>query len=294
MEEVLVLPLAHPEAFAAVRAGTRAFDKDRPAALLFYGPPGTGKTTAAKIAAAQAGLPLVYVPLETVLSKWFGQAEQQLAALFDHCNDLGRCVLFVDELDALAGSRERDIDDASRRVLSVLLRRLDGMEAKSQTTLVGATNRRADLDAALLSRFDVRVPFPAPDADGRAQIFGLYARHLPAEARSVLGEAAPGLSGRDILDICRQAERRWVVLKLKGEVSDSEPELPPLPVYEAALRSRLESSDDAKDDDAARKRGAQRGSIARLGERRRISPTSLGPSSVGAWTLRPFGEVGSF
>lgn len=75
VEEALILPLQHPEAFAAVRRGTRVLgaSSDRAAALLFYGPPGTGKTTAARIAAAQAGLPLVYAPLEAMMSKWFGQ-----------------------------------------------------------------------------------------------------------------------------------------------------------------------------------------------------------------------------
>ena len=84
------MPLKHPEMFASVRAGTRTVGTDRAAALLFYGPPGTGKTTAAKIAAAQAGLPLVYVPLEALMSKWYGKAEQQLAALFDHCQVRGK------------------------------------------------------------------------------------------------------------------------------------------------------------------------------------------------------------
>jgi SpoVK/Ycf46/Vps4 family AAA+-type ATPase len=226
VEEVLVLPLKYPEAFASVRAGTRRL--------------GTGKTTAARIAAAQAGLPLVYAPLEGILSKWFGQAEQQLAVLFDACAALGRCVVFVDELDALAGSRSRDIDDASRRVLSVLLRRLDGLEAQPGTTLIGATNRRSDLDEALLSRFDVRVHFPAPEAAARAEILAMYAKHLTADECSRLGAAAVGLSGRDLLDVCRQAERRWVTKLLKGQVV--EPPLPPPAEYEDSLRRRLESS----------------------------------------------------
>ena len=249
VEESLLLPLMHPEAFASVRAGTREFDADRGAALLFYGPPGTGKTTAARIAAAQAGLPLVYAPLEALMSKWYGKAEQQLAALFDYSATLGRCVLFFDELDALAGSREREIDEVSRRMLSVLLRRLDGMEAQPDTTLIAATNRRADLDTALLSRFDVRVHFPAPDATGRAEIFGLYAKHLPPAHLASLGQAARGLSGRDILDVCRQAERRHVVAMLKGQVAPPgfTPPLPPLPAYDAALRRRLETATERED-----------------------------------------------
>ena len=252
VEEALILPLKHPDTFAAVRRGTRALgaSSDRAAALLFYGPPGTGKTTVARIAAAQAQLPLVYAPLEAMMSKWFGQAERQLGNLFDHCGRLGRCILFLDELDALASSRGHDNkDEASRRMLSVLLARLDGMGAQHDITLIAATNRRADLDAALLSRFDVRVHFMAPEAPGRAEIFGLYAQHLPAEQRARLGEAARGLSGRDILDVCRQAERRWVCTLLRdaGAAPPVSVPLPPLPEYEAALRRRLESGSDQPD-----------------------------------------------
>lgn len=100
VEEALILPLQYPEAFAAVRQGTRELctAADRAVALLFYGPPGTGKTSAARIAAAQARLPLVYAPLEAMTSKWFGQAEKQIGLLFDHCGRLGRCILFLDEV----------------------------------------------------------------------------------------------------------------------------------------------------------------------------------------------------
>jgi len=262
VEETLILPLMYPETFAAVRGGTREFGEgtDRAAALLFYGPPGTGKTTAARIAAAQARQPLVYAPLESLTAKWFGQSEKQLGALFDHCGKLGRCILFLDELDALAGSRNAEKDEASRRMLSVLLARLDGMGAQPGVTLIAATNRRDDLDAALLSRFDTRIHFAAPDAAGRAEIFGMYAKHLPAEQRAVLGGAADGLSGRDILDVCRQAERRWLGALLRDEAgaggvgaaplpvgpggSVAAP-LPPLSEYEAALDRRLESSGGA-------------------------------------------------
>ena len=91
MEEALLMPLRHPEAFAMVAAatGTGLRSHARTAALLFYGPPGTGKTTAARIAAAEAGLPMVYAPLEALFSKWLGQGEQQLAAIFEAAEALG-------------------------------------------------------------------------------------------------------------------------------------------------------------------------------------------------------------
>ena len=118
------------------------------------------------------------------------------------------------------------------------------MDAQADTTLIAATNRRTDLDSALLSRFDVRIHFAAPEAPGRCEIFGLYAKHLPTEQRFRLGDAARGLSGRDILDVCRAAERRWVSLLLRGEVR--EPPLPPQHIYEEALRTRQHSGIDGE------------------------------------------------
>ena len=250
IEEALVLPLAHPEAFAAVTRGTRVPAAEdaaggagaaheqappRPTALLLHGPPGTGKTTAARIAAAEAGLPLVFAPLETLISKWYGQSEQQLAALFTRCEALGRNVLFLDEIDALAGSRDREMHEASRRSLSVLLRRMDGLEAGANTAIIAATNRPQDLDAALLSRFDVRVAFPPPDAAARALIFGRYARQLEPAALAALGEASEGLSGRDILDVCKSAERRWAAALVRGEETSP---LPPHRLYDDGVARR--------------------------------------------------------
>ena len=96
VHESLVLPLRHPDALRAITSGTRAPTAApmpaRPAALLFYGPPGTGKTSAARLAAQEAGLPLVYAPLETLVSKWLGQGEQQLASLFVAASALGPCI----------------------------------------------------------------------------------------------------------------------------------------------------------------------------------------------------------
>jgi hypothetical protein len=243
VEEALLFPLKHPEAFEHTRRGTRAGEAvtaPRPTALLFFGPPGTGKTMAARLAAEAAELPLVAAPLEALNSKWYGEGEQKLATLFARCEQLGPCVLFLDEIDALGGTRAKEMHEASRRMLSTLLRHMDGLDAGQHVALIGATNRPRDLDPALISRFDVRVSFPAPDAAGRASIFARYARQLDANALSQLGDRATGLSGRDILNVCKSAERKWVCSRLRAGAPMGPDELPPLEPYQEAVTRYLE------------------------------------------------------
>jgi SpoVK/Ycf46/Vps4 family AAA+-type ATPase len=149
-------------------------------------------------------------------------------------------VLFLDEIDALGGTRAKEMHEASRRMLSTLLRHMDGLDAGQHVALIGATNRPRDLDPALISRFDVRVSFPAPDAAGRASIFARYARQLDANALSQLGDRATGLSGRDILNVCKSAERKWVCSRLRAGAPMGPDELPPLEPYQEAVTRYLE------------------------------------------------------
>lgn len=233
IRESIILPLQNPDAFDAVaRLTRRRFESNRPKAILFEGAPGVGKTTVARIIAGDAKIPLVYVPVESIMSKWYGQSSQNLSQIFDACEDLGNAILFIDEIDSLAGSRDGNMFEATRRILSVLLRRLDGLDSASGTLTIGATNRKNDLDHALISRFDQTIHFPMPDPSERAAIFANYAKHLSVEELSGLGELSEGMSGRNIKDLCEYTERRWT---RKLIVKQLEPRAPTADFYRNSI-----------------------------------------------------------
>ena len=124
LEESLLLPLLHPEVYEEVMKGTRRQAVAPHAkAILFTGPPGCGKTSTARILAHKLGRPFVALPLESLVSKWYGEAEQRLATVFDACQEMGSAVIFLDEIDALATSRDGSggMHEATRRSLSVAL-----------------------------------------------------------------------------------------------------------------------------------------------------------------------------
>ena len=243
IEDTILLTLEKPDILDKITEVTRVKnEKNRPKAVLFEGPPGTGKTTSAKIISHQVKIPLVYVRLETLMSKYYGEAEKNLGKIFENCISLGKCMIFIDEIDSLAQSREKEMHEATRRVLSVFLRYLDGFESSEEVIVICATNRKSDLDPALQSRFSKVIKFPYPDKHSRAAIFQRYARHLDSGQLNTLADQSNWLTGRDIKAVCEDAERQWAAFILRGEQESFKV---PFQLYLASLTSRKVSKDMA-------------------------------------------------
>jgi len=240
IEDTVLLALTFPEIYDDITKGTRIKpEPNRPKAVLFEGPPGTGKTTSAKIIAQQVNIPLIYMPIESIMSKYYGESEKRFAEIFDSAKHLGKAVIFIDEIDAIAASRDGDLHEASRRILSTLLRKIDSFESSTDVLLICATNRKQDLDSAMLSRIDLSVRFELPDKHSRVAIYQRYAKHLPKKDLETLAEKSDGMSGRNISDICKDAERRWASKLIRKEASEK---LPNVVEYVHSLDSRIKQN----------------------------------------------------
>ncbi|KAJ0264878.1 AAA domain-containing protein [Hirschfeldia incana] len=244
IEDTILMALHSPEVYDDIVRGTRSkFESNRPRAVLFEGPPGTGKTSCARVIANQAGIPLLYVPLEAVMSKYYGESERLLGAVFSQANELSDgAIIFLDEIDAFAISRDSEMHEATRRVLSVLLRQIDGFEQDKKVVVIAATNRKQDLDPALISRFDSMIMFGLPDLRTRQEIIAQYAKQLSKPELVQLAQATEAMSGRDIRDVCQGAERTWaskLIRQAKADgVEQQQVTLPPIQEYLESAEAR--------------------------------------------------------
>jgi transitional endoplasmic reticulum ATPase len=202
LRERLVYPLRHPEVFAAM-----GLQMER--GVLLYGPPGTGKTLLARAVAHECSCRFMAVRGSELLSKWFGESEQAVRDLFDRARSLAPCVVFFDEIDAIARRRSGGAHDggASDRVVNQLLAEIDGLIDLGQVSIIGATNYPESIDPALLrpGRLGLQIAVPAPDAGGLRQLFEMYLPETLSDHYAEWAGMSLGMSGADIAMIGREA-----------------------------------------------------------------------------------------
>jgi transitional endoplasmic reticulum ATPase len=205
LREGVELPLRHPAAFR--RLGIRPAK-----GFLLYGPPGTGKTLLAKATAREAEANFIATKSSDLLSKWYGESEQQIARLFARARQVAPTVIFIDELDSLVPARGGGLGEpqVTERVVNTILAEMDGLEELQSVVVIGATNRPNLIDPALLrpGRFDELIYVPLPDEAGRRHILGIHTKDMPL-ARDVdldvIAARAERFTGADLEDLVRRA-----------------------------------------------------------------------------------------
>jgi transitional endoplasmic reticulum ATPase len=205
LREGVELPLKHPEAFK--RLGIRPAK-----GFLLYGPPGTGKTLLAKATARESQANFISVKSSDLLSKWYGESEQQIARLFARARQVAPTVIFIDELDSLVPARGAGMGEpqVTERVVNTILAEMDGLEELNNVVVIGATNRPNLIDPALLrpGRFDELIYVGVPDAAGRERILAIHAKGMPLAADvdlKALAERTMRFTGADLEDLTRRA-----------------------------------------------------------------------------------------
>ena len=203
LREAIEMPLKDPDAFK--RMGIRP-----PRGILLYGPPGTGKTLLAKAVATESEANFISIKGPEVMSKWVGESEKAVRLIFKKARQVAPCVVFLDEIDAIAHRRGSDTDSGvGERVVNQLLTSLDGLETLEGVVVVGATNRPDMVDPALLrtGRFDRLILVPVPDRQARIEILKVHTKAMPLEGVDLeeLAVELDGYTGADIEGLCREA-----------------------------------------------------------------------------------------
>ncbi len=203
VREMIELPLKHPELFD--RLGI-----DPPKGVLLYGPPGTGKTLIAKAVANESGASFYTINGPEIMSKFYGQSEENLRKIFEEAEKNAPSIIFLDEIDAIAPKRSEVHGEVERRVVSQLLTLMDGLKGRGKLIVIGATNIPESIDPALRrpGRFDREIRIDVPDRNGRKEILQIHTRGMPMSEDCNLDELADityGFVGADLSALAREA-----------------------------------------------------------------------------------------
>ena len=221
IREMIELPLTHPEVFD--RLGMKP-----PRGVLLHGPPGCGKTLLARAVAHESEAAFIYVSGPEIIQKFYGESEARLRKIFDDARRRAPCIVFFDEIDAIAPKRERVEGEVEKRVVAQLLSLMDGLKDRGDVVVIAATNRPDAIDPALRrpGRFDREIAIGIPNAQARREILEIQSRGMPLASDVDLGALADtthGFTGADLNALCREAAMAALRRQLPGLIRNPGP-----------------------------------------------------------------------
>jgi transitional endoplasmic reticulum ATPase len=224
VREMVELPMKHPQIF-------RKLGIEPPQGVLLHGPPGTGKTLLAKAVANETSASFFSIAGPEIISKYYGESEQQLREIFEDASEESPAIIFIDELDSIAPKREAVTGEVERRVVAQLLTMMDGLESRGQVIVIAATNRVDSVDPALRrpGRFDREIEIGVPDETGRKEILQVHTRGMPLSDDVNLGGLAAethGFVGADIESLTKESAMK-ALRRYLPEIDLDEEEVPP-------------------------------------------------------------------
>lgn len=234
LKEAIVYPAKRPDLFPL----------GWPRGILLFGPPGCGKTLAAAAVATEIDASFYSVDAASIMSKWLGEAEKNVAKLFrsarERASNKEASIIFIDEIDSLLGLHSNEVG-GEIRVRNQFLKEMDGVIDKGKSWsvyVVGATNKPWALDWGFIRRFQKRIHVPVPDYDTRLKMFELYTQKLNLQGVDIreVATISEGFSGSDVRDICQAVQ-----LKVVGELFESGL------IHDANSKPRAITIDDFKD-----------------------------------------------
>src|SRR3989344_2790841 len=223
VREMIELPLKHPELFE--RLGI-----EPPKGILLHGPPGTGKTLLAKAVANESGAKFFVINGPEVMSKFYGESEENIRKVFEQAEKNAPSIIFIDEIDAIAPKREEVRGEVEKRVVSQMLTLMDGLKSRGKIIVIGATNIPNALDPALRrpGRFDREIEIGIPNKEGRREILQIHTRGMPLSSDvniEKMSEITYGYVGADLLALCKESAMHALrrVLPDLGEIKEDKP-----------------------------------------------------------------------
>lgn len=247
LHETVQYPVEHAEKYVK-------FGMSPSKGVLFYGPPGCGKTLLAKAIANEAGANFISIKGPELLTQWFGESEANVRELFDKARAASPCILMFDEMDSIAKTRGSGSgggsSEAGDRVINQILTEIDGVGARKNVFVIGATNRPDILDPAVIrpGRLDQLIYIPLPDFKSRMAIFQASLRKAPLDPAvdiEVLARSTQGFSGADISEICTSASK----LAIREAILSAE---------ERKNESESDEADENEHDDSSSKRSSEK------------------------------------